>query len=66
LAGTVASHGYPVAEEPRMDCQETPRRGENRRLTSHQFAAATPVEKRNMARRIYRTLNASSETMNAA
>jgi transposase len=48
LAGTVASHGYPVAEAPRIDAKKRRGVGKSDALDAHQIAAATlplPVEK---------------------
>lgn len=47
LAGTVASHGYPVAEAPRLDAKKRRGVGKTDALDAHQIAAATlplPVE----------------------
>lgn len=48
LAGTVASHGYPVAEAPPMDAKNRRGVGKTDALDAHRIAAATlplPVEK---------------------
>ena len=48
LAGTVASHGYPVAEAPRMDAKKRRGVGKTDALDAHQIAAATlplPLDK---------------------
>jgi transposase len=48
LAGTVAAHGYPVAEAPRMDARKRRDVGKTDALDAHRIAAATlplPVEK---------------------
>lgn len=41
LAGTVATHGYPVAEAPRMDARKRRGVGKSDALDAHQIAAAT-------------------------
>lgn len=41
LAGTVAAHGYPVAEAPRMDAKKRCGVGKSDALDAHQIAAAT-------------------------
>lgn len=48
LAGTVAAHGYPVAEAPRMDAKNRRGVGKSDAMDAHQIAAATlglPVQK---------------------
>lgn len=48
LTGTVASHGYPVAEAPRMDAKQYRGIGKSDALDAHRIAAAAlslPVEK---------------------
>lgn len=48
LTGTVASHGYPVAEAPRMDAKQRYGVGKSDPLDAHRIAAAAlplPVEK---------------------
>lgn len=48
LASTVAAHGYPVAETPRMDAKKRRGVGKSDALDAHQIAAATlglPEEK---------------------
>jgi hypothetical protein len=48
LAGAVASHGYPVAEAPRLDAKNRRGVGKTDALDAHQIAAATlplPVDK---------------------
>ncbi|NKX53296.1 IS110 family transposase [Arthrobacter mobilis] len=48
LAGTVASHGYPVAEAPRMDARKRRGVGKSDALDAHRIAATVlplPVEK---------------------
>ena len=47
LAGTVAAHGYPVAEAPRMDAKKRRGVGKSDAMDAHQIAATTlglPVE----------------------
>lgn len=41
LAGTVAAHGYPVAEAPRVDAKKRRGVGKSDALDAHQIAAAT-------------------------
>ncbi|WP_344322297.1 IS110 family transposase, partial [Citricoccus zhacaiensis] len=41
LAGTVTTHGYPVAEAPRMDAGKRRGVGKSDALDAHQIAAAT-------------------------
>lgn len=41
LAGTVAAHGFPVAEAPRMDAKKRRGVGKSDTLDAHQIAAAT-------------------------
>ena len=48
LAGTVATHGFPVAEAPRMDAKKRRGVGKSDALDAHQIAMSTlplPVEK---------------------
>src|SRR5699024_5766933 len=48
ITGTVASHGYPVAEAPRMDAKQHRGVGKSDALDAHRIAAATlplPVDK---------------------
>ncbi|WP_420179916.1 IS110 family transposase [Paenarthrobacter sp. TA1.8] len=48
LAGTVATHGFPVAEAPRMDARKRRGVGKTDALDAHQIAASTlplPVDK---------------------
>lgn len=41
LAGTVATHGYPVAEAPRMDAKKNRGVGKSDRMDAHRIALAT-------------------------
>jgi hypothetical protein len=48
LAGTIASHGFPVAEAPRMDARKRRGVGKTDALDAHQIAISTlplPVDK---------------------
>src|SRR5699024_7449468 len=48
MTGTVASHGYPVAEAPRMEAKQRAGVGKSDPLDAHRIAAAAlplPVEK---------------------
>lgn len=48
LAGTVATHGFPVAEAPRMDARKRRGVGKTDALDAHQIAVSTlplPVDK---------------------
>ena len=43
LAGTVATHGFPVAEAPRMDAKKRRGVGKSDALDAHQIAMADPA-----------------------
>lgn len=53
LAGTVAAHGYPVAEAPRMDAKKRRGVGKSNAIDAHQIAATAlglPVEQLRLPR----------------